>query len=248
MDNRCGSGHASLAAESEEAAQTFGTRRGAAAADSAATTGQPDATGRAAPTGRHADTGIAVADAGKRPATARTEASSRPANAPRKPRSPKQTQAQRMGSRTETRANQSTTAAAGQRPAGTPAQEPAQEAQFGPQEESDCRGVRPAPGRDLFGYSEAQIRRGIDGTQATDSGRPRARDGRPGQVATTLPPGSGNTRQRQEPTKTSPDKGNTPEYPKKEDAGSVAKTRGTERRPESKVLSPGTTQRSDRKA
>lgn len=40
-----------------------------------------------------------------------------------------------MGSRTETRANQSTTAAAGQRPAGTPAQE----AQFGPQEESAAR-------------------------------------------------------------------------------------------------------------
>ena len=60
MDNRCGSGHASLAAESEEAAQTFDARRGAAAADSAATTGQPDATGRAAPAGRHADTGIAV--------------------------------------------------------------------------------------------------------------------------------------------------------------------------------------------
>lgn len=75
----------------------------------------------------------------KQSATARTEASSRPANAPRKPRSPKQTQAQRMGSRTETRANQSTTAAAGQRPTGTPAQEPAQEAQFGPQEESAAR-------------------------------------------------------------------------------------------------------------
>lgn len=45
-----------------------------------------------------------------------------------------------MGSRTETRTNQSTTAAAGQRPTtGTPAQEPAQEAQFGPQEESAAR-------------------------------------------------------------------------------------------------------------
>lgn len=44
-----------------------------------------------------------------------------------------------MGSRTETRANQSTTAAARQRPTGTPAQEPAQEAQFGPQEESAAR-------------------------------------------------------------------------------------------------------------
>lgn len=44
-----------------------------------------------------------------------------------------------MGSRTETRANQSTTAAAGQRPAGTPAQEPTQKAQFGPQEESAAR-------------------------------------------------------------------------------------------------------------
>ena len=63
----------------------------------------------------------------KQPATARTETSSRPANAPRKPRSPKQTQAQRMGSRTETRANQST------------AQDPAQEAQFGPQEETAAR-------------------------------------------------------------------------------------------------------------
>lgn len=35
-----------------------------------------------------------------------------------------------MGSRTETRANQSTTAAAGQRPTGTPTQEPVQKAQF----------------------------------------------------------------------------------------------------------------------
>lgn len=64
MDNRCGSGHAPLAAESEEAAQTFDARGGAAAADSAATTGQPDAAGQAAPTGRHADTGIAVAAPG----------------------------------------------------------------------------------------------------------------------------------------------------------------------------------------
>ena len=46
------------------AAQTFDARRGAAAADSTATPGQPDATGRAAPTGRHADTGIAVAAPG----------------------------------------------------------------------------------------------------------------------------------------------------------------------------------------
>lgn len=64
MDNRCGSGHAPLAAESEEAAQTFDARGGAAAADSGATTGQPDAAGQAAPTGRHADTGIAVAAPG----------------------------------------------------------------------------------------------------------------------------------------------------------------------------------------
>lgn len=44
-----------------------------------------------------------------------------------------------MGSRTETRANQSATVAAGQRPTGTPAQEPVQKAQFRPQEESAAR-------------------------------------------------------------------------------------------------------------
>lgn len=44
-----------------------------------------------------------------------------------------------MGSRTETRANQSTTAAAGQHPTGTPTQEQVQKAQFGPQEESAAR-------------------------------------------------------------------------------------------------------------
>lgn len=147
MDNRCGSGHASLAAESEEAAQTFDARRGAAAADSTATPGQPDATpvgqpqqaGMPTPASPWPLPGFPDIFAEKQPATARTEASSRPANAPRKPRSPKQTQAQRMGSRTETRANQSTDAAAGQRPAGTSAQEPTQKAQFGPQEESAAR-------------------------------------------------------------------------------------------------------------
>lgn len=164
--------------------------------------GQPQQAGMPTPASPWPLPGFPDIFAEKQPATARTEASSRPANAPRKPRSPKQTQAQRMGSRTETRANQSTDAAAGQRPAGTSAQEPTQKAQFGPQEESAARIAAefdPAPGRDLFGDSEAQIRGGIDGTQATDSGRPRARDGRPGQVTTTLPPGRDEPRQRQHP-------------------------------------------------
>lgn len=94
MDNRCGSGHAPLAAESEEAAQTFDARRGAAAADSAATTGHPDATGRAAPTGRYADTGIAVAVPGlsghlRREAAGHGPAKSAVAACKRHPNTPK---------------------------------------------------------------------------------------------------------------------------------------------------------------